>query len=188
MDGLFARMKTALGGAPDVVVYNPSARARGPLVDLDREAVADALRVTAYGAFLTAQAAAREMLPQGKGAILFTGASAGLKGFPLSAPFAMGKFALRGLAESLARELSPKGIHVAHVVVDGVIRNPGRQEPPDRPELAARPRRHRRDLRHAAGPGPLRLDPRDHRAALGRDLLRGIEPAGPRRLARCFSK
>jgi len=134
VDGLFAHMKAALGGAPDVVVYNPSARARGPLVELDREAVANALRVTAYGAFLAAQAAAREMLPQGKGAILFTGASAGLKGFPQSAPFAMGKFALRGLAESLARELSPKGIHVAHVVVDGVIRNPGRQEPPDRPD------------------------------------------------------
>ena len=139
VDGLFAHMKAALGGAPDVVVYNPSARARGPLVELDREAVANALRVTAYGAFLAAQAAAREMLPQGKGAILFTGASAGLKGFPQSAPFAMGKFALRGLAESLARELSPKGIHVAHVVVDGVIRNPGRQEPPDRPDALLDP-------------------------------------------------
>lgn len=138
VDGLFAHMKTVLGGAPDVVVYNPSARVRGPLVELDREAVASALRITAYGAFLVAQAAAREMLAQGggqgRGAILFTGASAGLKGFPLSAPFAMGKFALRGLAESLARELSPKGIHVAHVVVDGVIRNPGRSEPPDRPD------------------------------------------------------
>lgn len=134
VDGLFAHMKAALGGAPDVVVYNPSARVRGPLVELDRDAVAAALRVTAYGAFLVVQAAAHEMLAAGRGAILFTGASAGLKGFAQSAPFAMGKFALRGLAESLARELSPKGIHVAHVVVDGVIRNPGRAEPPDRPD------------------------------------------------------
>jgi NAD(P)-dependent dehydrogenase (short-subunit alcohol dehydrogenase family) len=74
------------------------------------------------------------MLPRGKGAILFTGASASVKGYPSSAPFAMGKFALRGLAQSIARELQPKGIHVAHFVIDGAIRNPVRVEPDAAPD------------------------------------------------------
>src|SRR5918998_5934634 len=134
VDALFAHMEGALGGAPDVVIYNPSARVRGPLVDLDPGAVAQALAVTGYGGFLVAQAAARRMLPVGQGAILFTGASASVEGYPGSAPFAMGKFALRGLAQSIARELAPKGIHVAHFVIDGAIRNPGRSEPPDAPD------------------------------------------------------
>ena len=125
---LFATMDEALGGPPDVVVYNASARSRGPLVELDPATVANALRVSAFGGFLVAQQAARRMLPRGKGAILFTGASASVKGYKLSAPFAMGKFALRGLAQSIARELAPQGIHVAHFVIDGAIRNPGRTE------------------------------------------------------------
>ncbi|MBI1220302.1 MAG: SDR family NAD(P)-dependent oxidoreductase [Rhodobacteraceae bacterium] len=133
--GLFA----ALDAAPRVVVFNPSARQRGPLVDLDPEGVRHALTVTAFGAFLVGQAAARAMLaaePSGgaRGTILFTGASAGVKGFPQSAPFAMGKFAQRGLAQSMARELHPKGIHVAWINIDGGIRNPGRVEPPDAPD------------------------------------------------------
>jgi NAD(P)-dependent dehydrogenase (short-subunit alcohol dehydrogenase family) len=90
--------------------------------------------VSAYAGFLVGQQAARHMLPRGSGVILFTGASASVKGYPLSAPFAMGKFALRGLAQSMARELAPKGIHVAHFVIDGGIRNPGRTEPPDKPD------------------------------------------------------
>jgi len=122
------------GAAPDVVVYNPSARVRGPLVELDPERVAYPLQVTAYGAFLVAQQAARRMLSNKHGAILLTGASAGVKGFPQSAPFAMGKFALRGLAQSIARELHPQGIHVVHFVIDGAIRNPGRTEPGDNPD------------------------------------------------------
>jgi len=134
VDALFLRMDEALGGAPDVVVYNPSARVRGPIVDLDHAGVANALAVSAYGGFLVAQAAAKRMLPQRHGAILFTGASASVKGYPQSAPFAMGKFALRGLAESIARELQPHGIHVAHFVIDGAIRNPGRSESPDAPD------------------------------------------------------
>lgn len=134
VDTLFARMEQELGGAPDVVVYNPSARVRGPFVELDREAVANALTITAYGGFLVGQAAAKRMLPEGRGAILFTGASASVKGYPQSASFAMGKFALRGLAESMARELQPSGIHVAHFVIDGAIRNPGRTEPADAPD------------------------------------------------------
>jgi len=121
-------------GAPDVVVYNASARLRGPLIELDPAEVASALGVSAFGGFLVAQQAVRRMLRKGSGAILFTGASASLKGYAQSAPFAMGKFALRGLAQSMAREFAPQGIHVAHFVIDGAIRNPGRIEPADKPD------------------------------------------------------
>jgi NAD(P)-dependent dehydrogenase (short-subunit alcohol dehydrogenase family) len=107
--------------APALVVYNPSFRVRGPLIELDPEQVRRALEVCAFGAFLAAQQAARRMLAAGRGTIFFTGASAGVKGFPKSAPFAMGKFALRGLAESLARELHPRNIHICHFVIDGGI-------------------------------------------------------------------
>jgi NAD(P)-dependent dehydrogenase (short-subunit alcohol dehydrogenase family) len=130
---LFADLEKQIG-APDVVVYNASARARGPLIELIPAEVERSIAVSAFGGFLVAQQAARRMLRQGKGAILFTGASASVKGYAQSAPFAMGKFALRGLAQSMARELGPQGIHVAHVVIDGAIRNPGRTEPPDRPD------------------------------------------------------
>jgi len=121
-------------GAPEVVLYNPSYRVRGPLVDLDPAEVAQSLAVTAFGAFLVAQGAARGMLAAGHGTILLTGASAGVKGFAQSAPFAMGKFALRGLAQSMARELHPQGVHVVHIVVDGGIRSASRASPPDRPD------------------------------------------------------
>src|SRR3984957_19848495 len=121
-------------GTPDVVVYNASARARGAFVELVPADVAQAIAVSAFGGFLVARQAVKRMLPNHHGAILFTGASASVKGYAQSAPFAMGKFALRGLAQSLARELSPQGIHVGHVVIDGGIRNPGRSEPPDRPD------------------------------------------------------
>lgn len=133
VEGLFNEVDRALG-VPDVVVYNASGRLRGPLVDLDVDDVAEAIAITAYGGFLVGQQAARRMVKQGSGAILFTGATASVKGYPLSAPFAMGKFALRGLAQSMARELGPQGIHVAHFVIDGAIRNPGRSEPPDKPD------------------------------------------------------
>ena len=124
----------AVVGAPDVVVYNASARARGPVAELVPAEVERAIMVSAFGGFLVAREAARRMVPKGHGAILFTGASASVKGYPLSAPFAMGKFALRGLAQSMARELAPQGIHIAHFVIDGGIRNPGRVEPADRPD------------------------------------------------------
>jgi NAD(P)-dependent dehydrogenase (short-subunit alcohol dehydrogenase family) len=120
--------------APELVLYNASYRVRGPFVDLDPAEVARTLQVSAFGAFLVAQQAARIMLAAGRGTILLTGASAGVKGYPRSAPFAMGKFALRGLAQSMARELHPQGIHVVHVVVDGGIRADARPEPPDRPD------------------------------------------------------
>ena len=116
-------------GAPDVVVYNASARARGAFADLVPAEVARSIAVSAFGGFLVAQQAVGRMLPQKHGAILFTGASASVKGYPQSAPFAMGKFALRGLAQSMARELSPQGIHVAHFVIDGGIRSARRAEP-----------------------------------------------------------
>ena len=115
-------------GVPALVVYNASARARGPLVELDPAEVERAIQVTALGGFHVAQAAARQMLPLGRGSIFFTGASASVKGYPQSAPFAMGKFALRGLAQSMARELAPKGLHVAHFVIDGGI-NRGAADP-----------------------------------------------------------
>lgn len=115
-------------GAPDVVVYNPSARVRGPFIELDPIAVQNAVQVTATGAFFAAQEAAKRMVPTNHGAILFTGASASVKGYPKSASFAMGKFAMRGLAQSMARELHPLGVHIGHFVIDGGIRNPLRPE------------------------------------------------------------
>jgi NAD(P)-dependent dehydrogenase (short-subunit alcohol dehydrogenase family) len=121
-------------GAPDLVVYNASARARGVFVELVPAEVANAIAVSAFGGFLVAQQAVKRMLPNQHGAILFTGASASVKGYPQSAPFAMGKFALRGLAQSMARELSPQGLHIAHFVIDGGIRSAMRTEPDDRPD------------------------------------------------------
>jgi NAD(P)-dependent dehydrogenase (short-subunit alcohol dehydrogenase family) len=132
VDKLFAALDAA--GAPDVVVYNASYRARGPFVELDPPEVAKAIHVSAFGAFLVAQAAVKRMLPKGQGAILFTGASASVKGYAQSAPFAMAKFALRGLAQSMARELSPQGIHVAHFVIDGGIASERRPMPADKPD------------------------------------------------------
>ena len=108
-------------GVPDLVVYNAGYRVRGPLVSLDPKEVERTIAVTGYAGFVVAQAAVKRMLSRGSGAIFFTGASASVKGYAESAPFAMGKFALRGLAQSMARELAPKGIHVAHFVIDGGI-------------------------------------------------------------------
>ena len=111
----------ALPAVPDLVVYNASYRTRAPIAELNPEEVRKSIEVTAYAGFLVGQAAAKRMLARGSGAIFFTGASASVKGYVNSAPFAMGKFALRGLAQSMARELAPKGIHVAHFVIDGSI-------------------------------------------------------------------
>lgn len=119
---------------PDIVVYNASARARGAFAELVPAEVSHAINVSAFGGFLVAQQAVKRMLPNRHGAILLTGASASVKGYPQSAPFAMGKFALRGLAQSMARELSPQGIHVAHFVIDGGIRSAARPDPADRPD------------------------------------------------------
>lgn len=120
VEALFASVD-ADEGAPNLVVFNASRRVPGPLVDIDPEEVASAIMVSAYGGFLVGQTAARRMLAAGSGSILFTGASASVKGYPKSAAFAMGKFALRGLVQSMARELAPQNIHVAHFVIDGGI-------------------------------------------------------------------
>jgi NAD(P)-dependent dehydrogenase (short-subunit alcohol dehydrogenase family) len=133
-------------GAPDVVLYNASARAHGPIAELDPEAVRKAVEISAFGGFLVVQQAARRMIPKGQGAILLTGASASVKGYPLSSAFAMGKFALRGLAQAAARELGPKGIHVAHSGGSA-----GQH---------ARSRRDRPDLSRSVAPAAQRLVPR----------------------------
>ena len=130
---LYASVESATG-APDVVVYNASGRVRGPVADLDPAEVERAIAVSAYGGFLVAREAAQRMLLKKHGAILFTGASASVKGYAQSAAFAMGKFALRGLAQSMARELQPQGIHVAHFVIDGAIARPGRTPPTEAPD------------------------------------------------------
>ena len=135
---LFADVDKRLG-EPDIVVYNPSARAHGPLTELDPAAVEKALAITAFGGFLVTQQAAKRMVPSGHGAILLTGATASVKAFPHSAAFAMGKFALRALAQSAARELGPKGIHVAHFVIDGSVRSARRSDPANNPDSTLDP-------------------------------------------------
>ena len=132
VEKLFADLDASFGAA-EIVVYNPSYRTRGAFLELDPAEVEKALIVTAYGGFLVGQQAVRRMLPKRRGVILFTGASASVKGYAQSAPFAMGKFALRGLAQSMSRELHPQGIHVAHVVIDGGIKSERRAEPADSP-------------------------------------------------------
>ena len=120
-------------GAPDIVVFNPSARAGGSFTEIDPIAVRDAIMISCYGGFLVAQEAAKRMVPRGSGSIMLTGATAAVKGVPQSAAFAMGKFGLRGLAQSLARELQPKNIHVAHFIIDGAVENPERPGPAEKP-------------------------------------------------------
>ena len=135
--GLFADLDGA-GAELDVVLYNASARAHGPITELDPAAVANSLNISAYGGFLVAQQAAKRMVPRGNGTILFTGASASVKGYPHSSIFAMGKHGLRGLASALGRELAPQGVHVCHFVIDGGVRNAlkgrveGAGDPPDK--------------------------------------------------------
>ena len=118
---LFAALYGTIG-TPDLVIYNPSARVLGGIADLDPSAALDAIKITCFGAFLVAQQAAKRMQKRGSGSIFFTGASAGVKAFPKSSVFAMGKFGLRALAQSLARELHPQNIHIGHFVIDGGIK------------------------------------------------------------------
>ena len=120
VDALFDAVSSDLG-VPNLVVFNPSARARGPITELDRDEVKRAVLITAWGGFVVAQKAAQLMLGRGSGTILFTGASASVKGYPNSSSFAIGKFGLRGLAQSMARELHPQNIHIGHFVIDGGI-------------------------------------------------------------------
>jgi len=119
---LFESMDKSIG-TPNLVIYNPSVRIKGSIIELDAEETRSAINITCFGAFLVAQEAAKRMLSRGNGSIFFTGASAGVKGFANSSVFAMGKFGLRGLAQSLARELHPKNIHIGHFVIDGGIQS-----------------------------------------------------------------
>ena len=119
--------------SPDLMVFNVGGAVRGPITDLAPVDVKATVLGNGYAAFLVAQQAAKRMLAAGKGAMLFTGASASIKGYARSSPFAIGKFGLRGLCQSLARELAPQGIHVAHFVIDGMIRSPDRGAPYDDP-------------------------------------------------------
>jgi NAD(P)-dependent dehydrogenase (short-subunit alcohol dehydrogenase family) len=135
---LFEQTRQRIGD-PEIVVFNAAARAQGPLAELDAGAVQRALAVSAFGGFLVVQQAAKSMLPHARGAILLTGATASVKGFAHSAAFAMGKFALRGLAQSAARELGPKGIHVVHFVIDGGVRSDLRPDPAARPDSTLDP-------------------------------------------------
>ena len=159
-----AAMEAVVAGCPAplrVAVYNPSARARGPITEIEPQDVRRALEVTAFGAFVLGRLAARAMLGNAgptKGTILFTGASAGVKGFPRSAPFAMGKFAQRGLAQSMSRELHPQGVHVAWINVDGAIGvGPGRLHP----DAIAATYRHLVDQHPSAWSGEVAVRPMD---------------------------
>lgn len=135
---LFEQTERAIG-IPEVVLYNASGRVRGSLTELDPELVRRAIQVSAFGAFLVLQQAAKRLVPLGKGAILLTGATASVKGFANSASFAIGKFGLRGLAQSASRELAPKGIHVAHFVIDGAVRSQDRPDPTTAPDSTLDP-------------------------------------------------
>ncbi len=133
VSALFERVDAEIG-EPDIVVYNASGRVRGPIAELDPLEVEQAIATSAFGGFLVTQQAAKRMIPHGRGAILLTGATASIKGYAHSAPFAMGKFALRGLAQSAARELGPLGIHVAHFIIDGGVRSAVRPDREDKPD------------------------------------------------------
>ena len=130
---LFKKLDKTLG-TPDLVIYNPSARVRGGIVEVDPEDTQKAINITCFGAFLVAQEAAKRMVKRGSGSIFFTGASASVKGYANSSVFAMGKFGLRGLAQALARELHPQNIHIGHFIIDGGIKAdymPERNDPGD---------------------------------------------------------
>ena len=108
-------------GTPEIVIYNPSLRIVKPFIEYEPDEILQSIKVNSYGAFLVAHESVKRMLKLGKGNIFFTGSSASVKGFAKSASFAMGKFGLRGLAQSLARELHPQNIHIGHFVIDGGI-------------------------------------------------------------------
>ena len=130
---LFKKLDKTLG-TPDLVIYIPSARVRGGIVEVDPEDTQKAINITCFGAFLVAQEAAKRMVKRGSGSIFFTGASASVKGYANSSVFAMGKFGLRGLAQALARELHPQNIHIGHFIIDGGIKadyRPERNDPGD---------------------------------------------------------
>jgi NAD(P)-dependent dehydrogenase (short-subunit alcohol dehydrogenase family) len=135
VDRLFEQVERDLG-APTVAIYNAGAYAPGAVVDIQAAEFERCWRILCLGGFLVGQRAARSMAAAGRGTILFTGATASLRGGANFANLAVGKFGLRAVVQSMARELGPKGIHVAHVVIDGQIRSERyahleKERPPD---------------------------------------------------------
>jgi NAD(P)-dependent dehydrogenase (short-subunit alcohol dehydrogenase family) len=128
VEAAFAIVRERLGPV-DVLLYNAGSGQFGTIENITPEAYEQSWRVNAYGAFLCARAVVPSMIERGRGALLFTGATAGIKAGPRSIAFGPAKFAMRGLAQSLARDLGPKGIHVAWINVDGSIDIPGRKIP-----------------------------------------------------------
>jgi NAD(P)-dependent dehydrogenase (short-subunit alcohol dehydrogenase family) len=116
----FTAVRSALG-APEVLLYNAGSGNWGTITEITPQQYEDSWRTNAYGAFLCAKEAVPDMIAKRRGVMLFTGATAGVKAGPKSAAFGPAKFAVRGLAQSLARDLGPRGIHVAYVNVDGII-------------------------------------------------------------------
>lgn len=123
IEAAFARIREEIGET-DVLLYNAAMRPYGRLMETKPSTFENTWRVGAFGAFLCSQAVVPGMLASKAGVILFTGATAGIKPFPTSAAFGPAKFALRGLAQVMARDLGPQGIHVAYINVDGPIDMP----------------------------------------------------------------
>lgn len=134
----FERIRRELA-APEVLLYNAGSGPFGSLAEISPAQFESSWRVNAFGAFLCAKQVVGDMLAHGRGVMLLTGATAGMKAGPRSAAFGPAKFAMRGLAQSMARDLGPKGIHVAHINVDGVIEIPGRDFGSLKPEDLLKP-------------------------------------------------
>lgn len=129
----FARVRAELG-EPSVLVYNVGVFRIAAVLDTDQATFEDSWRTNCLGGFLAAREAAPKMVERGKGTILFSGATASLRGSARFSCLAVGKFGLRALAQSLARELGPRGVHVAHVVIDGqILSDQARRMSPDKP-------------------------------------------------------
>jgi hypothetical protein len=120
VQALFSQVEAELGPI-EVCLFNAGANVKSPLIETSGRLFFKAWELACYGGFLTGREAARYMVPRGRGTILFTGATASIRGGSGFAAFAAAKFGLRALAQSMARELAPKNIHVAHLIIDGAI-------------------------------------------------------------------
>ena len=120
VQALFAQVEAELGPV-EVCLFNAGANVKSPLMETNAKLFSRVWELACYGGFLTGREAARYMVPRGRGTILFTGATASVRGGSGFAAFAAAKFGLRAVAQSMARELAPKNIHVAHLIIDGAI-------------------------------------------------------------------